>query len=280
MTLRIVTDSTCDLPREVIEELEISVVPCYINFPDRSYLDGVDITRQEFYERLPNYPVPPTTSAPAIGTFAKVYRELLDNGASAILSIHISSALSGIYNVAYLASEAMENLMVKTFDSGQLTLGIGLLVEAAAKAAKEGKPLEEVLQLLKSLASRTYTYAMIDTLKYLRRSGRVSRLQANLGMLLQVKPILHMNAGNYGIDPIRTAKRSFERMVSVLQSLGKLDTLSIVHTHAPEKAEEFAHMIRAFFPNWERRYSVDVSPVIGSHIGPGAVGFSAIASQT
>lgn len=280
MTIKIVTDSTCDLPSKVINELDITVVPCYINFPDRSYLDGVELTRQEFYEKLPHCPVPPTTSAPAIGTFAKVYQSLHDAGASAILSIHISSALSGIYNVACLASEAVENILVKTFDSGQLTLGIGLLVEAAAKAAREGRTLEEILELLKNLAGRTYTYAMIDTLKYLRRSGRVSRLQANLGMLLQIKPVLHMNAGNYGIDPIRTAKRSFEKMICVLQSFGKFDALSIVHTNAPEKAEQFAQLIREFLPGWENGYSVDVSPVIGSHIGPGAVGFSAIASQS
>lgn len=276
MTVKIVTDSTCDLPQNIIDELGISVVPCYINFPERSYLDGVDISRQEFYEKLPNYPVPPTTSAPSIGSFAKIYQHLRDSGATAILSIHISSALSGVVNVAALAAEAMEGCIVRTLDSGQLTLGIGMMVEAAAKAARENKTLEEILALLKNYASRTYTFAVIDTLKYLRRSGRVTRLQANLGMLLQVKPILHMHAGDYGIDPIRTTRRSLDRLIKTIHSLGKLESLAIVHTNVPEKAEQFARMIMDYFPIGKEHYSVNVSPVIGSHIGPGAIGFVAV----
>lgn len=280
MTIKIVTDSTCDLPPDVISELDITVVPCYINFPEQSYLDGVEITKKEFYEKLPEYPVPPKTSAPSIGTFARIYQNLFEKGASAVLSIHISSALSGVFNVANLAAEAMEGFIVKTLDSGQLTLGTGLIVETAARAAREGKSLEEILTLTKNFASRTYTYAVVDTLEYLRRSGRLSQIQSNLGTLLQIKPILHMHNGKYEIGAIRTTKRSLDRMINVLNSLGSLDALSIVHTNVPEKAEHFAQMIKEFFPGHKKSYTVDVTPVIGTHIGPGTVGFVAVQSES
>jgi len=125
MTVKIVTDSSCDLPQSVIDQYGISVIPLYINFADQSFLDGVDISRETFYKKFAESTTPPTTSAPAIGSFANVYKELLEKGATAILSIHISSVLSGTFNVASLAAEAMQNAIVKTFDAGQLSLGTG-----------------------------------------------------------------------------------------------------------------------------------------------------------
>jgi DegV family protein with EDD domain len=273
MTIKIVTDSTCDLPPNVIEKYDITVVPAYINFSDGSYLDGVDITRKEFYEKLPNYETPPTTSAPAIGTFAKAYQKLLANGASHIISIHISSALSGIYNVAVLAAESMENLVVKTFDPGNLSLGTGLVVEAAAKMAEAGKSIEEILSKLKEIAERTYTFAALDTLKFLQRSGRISRLKAGFGSLLQIKPILRMNAGKVSMDAARTSKGAFNHLLATLKSLGPLESIALVHTNAPERAEQLREQAKSIIDKVIDAYSMEVTPVIGSHIGPGAVGF-------
>ncbi|PKN99930.1 MAG: hypothetical protein CVU42_06160 [Chloroflexi bacterium HGW-Chloroflexi-4] len=276
MTIKIVTDSTCDLPGEIIEKYGITVVPAYINFTDGSYLDGIEISRKEFYDKLPNYQTPPTTSAPAIGTFARAYKKLLDEGATKIISIHISSTLSGIYNVAVLAAEAMENIVVKTFDPGNLSLGTGLIVEAAAKMAEAGKSLEEILVKLKDLAQRTYTFAALDTLKFLQRSGRISRLKAGFGSLLQVKPVLKMNAGQVAMEAARTSNGAIKHLLETLKSLGPIESIALVHTNASERAELLRTQAKEMCAQISEAYSMEVTPVIGSHIGPGAVGFVAI----
>lgn len=279
MTLKIVTDSTCDLPKEVINQYGITVIPAYINFSDGSYLDGVEITRKEFYEKLPSCETPPTTSAPAIGTFAKAYRELHEKGATAILSIHISSALSGIYNVAVLAAEAMEHIKVKTFDAGNLSLGTGLVVEVAAKMAQAGKSLEEVIEKIMDIAQRTYTFAALDTLKYLQRSGRISRLKAGFGSLLQIKPVLRMNHSKVEMEASRTSNGAIKHLISTLRELGPLEEIALVHTNAPDRAEILRNEAKLFIEKVIHAYSTDVTPVIGAHIGPGAVGFVAITAS-
>lgn len=277
--LKIVTDSTCDLPEEIIQKYDITVIPCYINFSNKSYLDGVEITRQEFYERLVNSNPPPTTSAPSIGTFAKAYTELLEKGASAVLSIHISSVLSGIYNVACLAAEAMENKLIQTFDPGQLSLGTGLVVEAAAKAAQEGKTLEEVLAIARDIGRRTYTFAAANSLTYLQRSGRVSQIKARLGSLLQIKPILQMNQGKITTSASRTFKGSVNYLLNILKSLGPLEQLAIVHTNAQELVKLLYAESKQYFPDPDHYYTMDVTPVLGSHLGPGVIGFIAVTAK-
>lgn len=276
MPIKIVTDSTCDLPQQVIDELEITVVPCYINFPEKSYLDGVEITRKEFYEKLPDYNPPPTTSAPAIGTFAKVYKDLAEKGATAILSIHISSLLSGIFNVATLASEAVENIAVKTIDVGQLSLGTGLIVEEVARAAKSGSSLEQLINLAKDLSVRTYTFAAVDTLEYLQRSGRVSNIKATLGSLLQIKPILQMHQAKIHMGAARTLNGSIDHLMKILKSMGPLEKLALVHTNSPKRAAQLFDCSKEYFPDQNNVYSMDVTPVLGAHLGPGTFGFVAI----
>lgn len=276
MTIKIVTDSTCDLPKEVIEKYDITVVPAYINFTDGSYLDGIEISRKEFYEKLPKYETPPTTSAPAIGTFARAYKKLMDEGATNIISIHISSTLSGIFNVAVLAAEAMENIVVKTFDPGNLSLGTGLIVEAAAKMAEAGKSVEEILIKLKDLSERTYTFAALDTLKFLQRSGRISRFKAGFGSLLQIKPILQMNAGKVVMEAARTSNGALRHLLETLKSLGPLESIALVHTNASNRAEMLRTQAKEMCDQISQAYAMEVTPVIGSHIGPGAVGFVAI----
>ncbi|MHC1741267.1 MAG: DegV family protein [Anaerolineaceae bacterium] len=274
--LKIVTDSTCDLPEEIIKAYDITVIPCYINFPEKSYLDGVEISRKEFYEKLPNYNPPPTTSAPAIGTFMKVYKELLEKGASAILSIHISPVLSGIYNVAVLAAEAMESALIKTFDAGQLSLGTGLVVEAAAKAAQEGKSIDEVLEFIRDMAKRTYTFAAVNTLTYLQRSGRVSQIKAKLGSLLQIKPVIQMNQGKIETTSARTLKGSMNYLLEILRSLGPLEQLALVHSNSPDRAMMLFSESKQYFPDPQHYYTTDITPVLGSHLGPGVFGFVAV----
>jgi DegV family protein with EDD domain len=276
MTIKIVTDSTCDLPQKVVKELEITVVPCYINFPDKSYVDGIDISRKEFYERLPDCQIPPTTSAPALGTFLQAYQDLVEKGADAVLSIHISSVLSGIHNVAVLASEAMEKMVIKTFDAGQLSLGTGLIVEAVARAAQAGESLDNLMRIAREMASRTFTFAAIDSLKYLQRSGRVSHLKASLGSLLQIKPVLQMHQAKIQMSMARTLNGSMDRLVEMLKSLGPLQKVALVHTNAPDRAAQLLSRALPSITHKDQFYSMDVTPVLGAHLGPGAFGFAAV----
>jgi len=278
MSIKIVTDSTCDLPEKIVLGHGITVVPAYINIGDRSYLDGVELSREQFYERLPEYKTPPTTSAPGLGTFVRVYERLAAKGASEILSIHISANLSAISNVARLAAEATEVVPVTVFDPGQLTLGTGLIVQVAAKAAAAGLSMSEIVALLKEKALHTYSFAALDTLEFLRRSGRVNQLQYGLGALLNIKPILKMHDGEMAMERVRTRRRSVERLISLVSDLGPLEELALVHTHAPDKAETLYQQAYHLFPQGKTPLSAKVTPVIGAHVGPGAVGLVCIAA--
>ncbi len=277
MNIKIVTDSTCDLPLEIIEQYGISVVPCYINVDGKSYLDGVDMTRQQFYERLPIFKSSPTTSAPGLGTFIQLYNRLAEGGATAIISIHISGTLSNVVKVAELAAREVTSVPVAVFDSTQLTLGTGLLVHKAARAAQAGKSLETIIAMLANSAKRTYTFAALDTLEFLKRSGRVSWLASGIGALLQLKPLLKMNNGKSTAERIRTGAKAVQRLLDLVTELGPLEHLSVVHTHSLERAAHLRELAKHLFPAGEPSFTGEVTPTIGSHIGPNAAGFVCIA---
>ena len=219
MSIQIVTDSTCDLPESVRNEFAVTVVPVYINVNGQSYLDGIEMTRAEFYNNLPAYRTPPTTSAPGIGSFVETYTQLASRGASEIISIHAAGALSNIFNVAKLASEALENVKIAVVDLGSTSLGLGFQALIAAKASRGGKSISEIVELLRRKITGTYLFAALDTIDYLRRSGRLSTLQAGLGSLLNIKPVLSLNNGKLRMETIRTRSRSIDRMISMVTSL-------------------------------------------------------------
>lgn len=276
MSIRIVTDSNCDLPQDVIDRHKIVVVPFYINVGTQSYLDGIEMSRAEFYEGLPTFRAQPTTSVPGPGTIVQVYETLAAEGATHLLSIHIGASLSAMANSARLAAEETKAVPVTVIDSGNLTLGTGLQVVAAARAAEEGRPLDEIVSLLEDMAGRTYCFAALDTLEFLRRSGRLSRFQWGLGAALRIKPILKMNAGEVDMERVRTEKRSLDRVLEMVEELGPLDDLVLVHTHAPGRARALKARAPHLFPEGASGFSAEVTPVIGSHIGPGAAGFVAV----
>jgi DegV family protein with EDD domain len=278
MTIKIVTDSTCDLPEEVVTEHGIAVVPLYINFGDQSYLDGVELSRQEFYERLPDYESP-TTAAPGPEVFRRTYERLADEGATGVLSIHISISLSAVVDVARLAAKETDAVPVTVFDSGQLSLGTGFLVLTAAKAVAGGRSMDEIITLLEEQISRTHVFAALDTLEFLRRSGRMSRVMAGLGTALQIKPLLKMYDGNPTAERVRTRKRAIERLISLLSDLVPLEQVALVHTHAPDRAQDLWQRVQHLFPEGRVPFSAEVTPVIGAHIGPGAVGFACVTAR-
>lgn len=279
MSIRIVTDSNCDLPQEIIEKHGITVVPMYINIGAMSYLDGVEMSRQEFYEGLADFDAHPMTSVPGPGQFLEVYQQLAAEGASQILSIHIGSSLSAVINSARLAAEEPGTIPVTAFDSGNLTLGTGLQAVMAAEAAAEGRSMAEIVAMLENLRERTYCFAALDTLEFLRRSGRLTRFQSSLGSVLQLKPILKMHGGEVEMERVRTRARAIERVIELVEELGPLEELTLVHTHAPDRSEALRRRARDLFPSTGAPMSAEVTPVIGAHIGPGAVGFVAIQAR-
>jgi DegV family protein with EDD domain len=279
MTIRIVTDSTADLPETVVAQWGITVVPAYVNVGGRSYMDGVELSRSEFYELLPGLESPPTTSAPGPGTFARVYERVAAEGATEVLSIHIAASLSNIVEVALMAAQATTVVPVRVIDSGQLTLGTGLLVVAAARAAAAGRSAADIVTLLDDMAPRVHSFAALDTIEFLRRSGRVSRLQYGLGSLLRIKPILKMHNGAIEMERVRTRARAVERLIELVGELGPLEQLALVHTHALERVQALRQETRHLFPTEDAPLCEEVTPVIGAHVGPGAVGFVAVRAR-
>jgi DegV family protein with EDD domain len=278
MPIRIVTDSTCDLPAEIISRYGISVVPLYINVGNQGFLDGIDMTREEFYTKLPTFPVHPTTAVPSPQKFHAIYDSLTDEGATEVLSIHISSALSAVVDVAKVAAQETSSVPVTVLDSRQLSLGTGFLVETAAKMAAAGQTIDAILAALNAQIKRSHVFAALDTLEFLKRSGRMNQFVANVGALLQIKPILTMFDGDPGNERVRTRERATQRLLEMLGSVGALERVAILHTHAPERVAELHTQITSLLPGSDILVA-DITPVIGAHIGPGAFGFAVIGAK-
>jgi DegV family protein with EDD domain len=276
MTIRIVTDSTCDLPLDIAERLRITVVPAYVNIGDKSYLDGVDLTREQFYRDLEGYATPPTTAAPASGTFTQVYEQLADDGATEIISIHIASKLSGVLNAARLGAEDTR-VKVSLFDSQSLSMGLGLLAQLAAEEAANGRSLDDIMALLDSAARRTYAFALLDTLEFLRRSGRVNWAQFGIGTLLKIKPLVRVYGGVLEMqEKIRTSKKATEKMIERIAELGQYERVALLHTAAPDEVEQLRGQLSHIIPAGDNPPAVFVTPAVGAHVGPRALGFAGI----
>jgi DegV family protein with EDD domain len=181
--------------------------------------------------------------------------------------------------VARLAAQEITSVPVTVVDSGNLTLGTGLLALTAARAATKGQPLSEILAILEDQASRTYCIAALNTLEYLRRSGRLSRLQSSLGSVLQIRPILRMHSGEFEMERVRTRTGAYARVMELLAQLAPFEKLTLVHTHAPDKADSLRQRASHLFPDGEEPMMAEVTPLIGTHIGPGAAGFVAIQAR-
>jgi DegV family protein with EDD domain len=279
MPIKVVTDSTCDIPKAAASAYGITIIPAYINIGDHSYLDGVELSRQQFYEGLPGYDRPPTTAAPASGTFTEIYQRLAAEGATEILSIHVAGKLSGMLNAARLGAEAAEGIPVHLYDSQQLTMGLGLLAIKAAEEARAGCTMSEIVASLNQRLARTYVFAVLDTLEYLRRSGRVSWTQFGLGTLLKIKPLVRVYSGEVEmLEKIRTHRRALERLMELVGELGPLEQIAVLHTHNPAGAEQLRQEASHLFPAGSTPLSVEVTPAIGSHVGPGGLGFACVAA--
>jgi DegV family protein with EDD domain len=272
--IALVSDSTADIPPHLAEKYGIEIIPAIIVLGEKQYEDGKGLSREEFYTRMPSMRVPPTTASPSAGTFQACYERLFRAGATHILSIHAASTLSGIYNAARLAARAFGE-RVHVLDSGQLTLGIGFQVLAAAEAIARAARLEEVLAAVENIQQRVRVFALLDTLEYLRRSGRVSWAKAMLGGFLNLKPMIELAKGRVlRLGAARTARQGTERLLGYLREMGTLEYLAVLHTNAEARARQF---LEEAAPALETPpLVINVTTVIGAHLGPNGIGFAAV----
>jgi DegV family protein with EDD domain len=276
MKIGILTDSTSDLPGYLVEQHEIEVVPSILVLEGREYADGIGITREEFYTRLPSFQTPPTTAAPSIGNFTTPYERLLSKGCDHILSIHPAAKLTTILNVARQAAQEFRD-KVTCVDSGSLSLGLGFQVLAAAEESEFG--LQAMLAAIESVRKRLRVRAALDTLEYLNRSGRVPAAVAALGGVLSIKPLIELADGEVkAIGAVRTAKQSDERILNYLLEEGNLERLAILHTNAEARAKQLLHQLMQRDSKSIPRdiLFVNVTTVIGTHIGPNGLGFASV----
>ena len=274
LKIGIVTDSTADISSDMAIKNDIHVVPAILVVDGRSLEDGIGISREELYRQLPSMKTLPTTAAPSIGEFQKVYSDMFKTGTDRIVSIHVSSILSGIYNSSSIAAKSFGN-RVDVIDSCHLTLGMGFQVLAAAQAARSGLTIIELKKVIEEIYSRIHLVAMLDTLEYVRRSGRVSWARSNLSNLLQIKPFLGIEAGNViRMGETRTRQRGIERLHKMLSELGPLEQLAVLHTNAEQDALEFAEHFKELVKQFP--LIINVTSVIGVHVGPNGVGFVAV----
>lgn len=278
MKIALVTDSTADIPEDLVEAYQIQVVPNVLVIDGVSLMDGIDITREEFYEKLPAMQQFPTTSTASVGKYEETYRRLFQQGADYILSLHVSKNLSGIYNAACTAAEAFSG-RVQVLDSKQITLGMGFQVLAAAESIQKKLDLDGVIKAIYDVQSRVLVIAMLDTLEYVARSGRVSWARARIGNLLRIKPFLKVWDGEViRLGDVRTRQKGIEKLKEILFSLGEIDRFGMLHTNAKEEAENFLKGIDPGFP--VPPVLVNVTTVIGAHVGPNGLGFTAVMKKT
>lgn len=274
MSIAIVTDSTSDIPPELLEALGIYQIPIDLILEDKTYQDGFDLSRNDFYTRLPTLKKLPTTAAPSSGRFQRLYEQIFDEGYTNIISIHAASALSGIYNAARLASQEFKQI-IKVVDSEQLSLGLGFQAIHAAKMVQQKLPLNEVLDAIQSIKDRVIVFALLDTFEYIHRSGRVSWAKARLGSLLNVKPIVELKNGqifNRGLA--RARSKGIQILGETIRKLGALDYLSVMHTNALETGKRFIEEFSP--PEITEPLLVNVTTIIGTHVGPNGIGFAAV----
>jgi DegV family protein with EDD domain len=271
MTVKIVTDSSADLPDEVVKALGITVVPLYVRFGEEVYRDRVDISEDEFYERLQHDPVHPNTTQPTPQDFVDVYQKLAQ-GADGIVSIHLSAKLSGTCSSALQAKGTVANeCSVEVIDSEVLSMALGLVVMAAARAAKDGKSLDEVEAVARQTIPKIRLLALLDTLKYLLLGGRIGKAKALLGSILNVKPILTLKDGEVvPAAQVRTRAKGLDRLFEFVQSATDIQELTVVHSTTPDEAQTLAERLGSVFDK-EKIIMSRLGPVLGVHIGPAAL---------
>jgi DegV family protein with EDD domain len=269
MPVKIVTDSSADLPDQLVQELGIAVVPLYVRFGEEIHRDRVTISEDEFYRRLESDPVHPTTVQPGPQDFLEVYQKL-SAGANGIVSIHISSKLSGTYNSALMAKDMLGGeCPIEVIDSRAVTMGLGLIVIAAAEMAKTGESLDKIVAEVKRAIPQIHFLAMFDTLKYLLLGGRIGKARALLGSILNVKPIVSLKDGEVvPAGQARNRAKGMDKLFDFAENTSGIQDLAIVYNTMPEEAQTLAERISSVFAK-EKIRMAKMGPALGVHMGPG-----------
>ena len=272
MTVKVITDSTADLPPALAEELGITVVPLNVHFGTEVYRDGVEITADEFYRRLVTASRLPTTSQPTPGDFLSAYDEM-GQTTDEIISVHISAKLSGTMNSATQALEEYAgSSRIEIVDSMQGSMGLGVVAIAAAEAASRGGSLDDVVTETRAALPNVGFIGLVDTLEYLEKGGRIGKAQAFVGSLLRIKPLLTIRDGEaHPLERARTRAKGVDRMCELVQAEMPLKDLAVVYTTTPDEARALAQRLQSFLPQGEVILS-QVGPVVGTYLGPGVLG--------
>ena len=272
MTVRIVTDSAADIPADLAKSKGVEVVPLSVRFGDDSYLSGVELGAEEFWEKLKTSTEPPATAAPSAGDFQKTYEDLVARGATGIVSVHLSSKLSATYQSAQLAAQEVKDIPIEVVDTLAVSAGTGLLALQAAERAQAGASASEIATETKQLLEHVHLYGTIDTLEYLRRGGRIGGAQALLGTMLTVKPVVSLEDGI--VEPVtrvRTRAKALEHIAQlVANDAERIDRLIVLTGDAPD-TDQFVSLLAPSV----RVEPSDVwgfGPIVGTHAGPGIIG--------
>lgn len=273
MPVRIVTDSSADLPADVVERLGVEVVPLSIRFGGEEYTDGVDLSVSQFYDKLASSAELPETAAPAPGAFEAAFRRQAEAGADAVVCINLSSGLSATLQSAQNAATDSDGLDVRVVDSHSITSGLGTQVRLAAEAAADGAGADDVVALVEGLVARTHVFGALDTLDNLKKGGRIGGAQALLGSLLSVKPLLDLSSGEVaGAGRARTRRRALEWLRDKVFAQPAVEHLCIAHGMAPD-LDTMLDLLGPRYPR-DQVTVTTIGPVIGTHGGPRVMGLT------
>ncbi len=269
MVVKIVTDSVSDIPPQIVDELGITVVPVLVRFGEETYRDGIDITTDEFYEKLVGSKVMPTTSVPSLDLFARTYARLAEE-TDEILVIMLSSKLSGLYNAAVQSADLVEGkCRIEVVDSQCAVMAQGFIVIKAARASREGASLDEIMEIVRQNLPRIEIRAAFDTLEYLKRGGRVGKAAALMGSMLKVNPIITIKDGV--VEPAgraRSRSKAMDMLYDFAAGYSHIEELAVEGAACPEDVDHLVKRLGALFPE-KRIYRSRTTPVIGTHTGPG-----------
>jgi DegV family protein with EDD domain len=270
MTVKIVTDSTADLPPEIVAEYGITVVPLYVLFGEDMYRDGVDISKDEFFKRLVEDPVHPSTTQPTPQDFVEIYKQL-EPAPDGILSIHIARLMSGTCNSADQAVQILEKEgSIEVIDTQNVSMGLGMQVIAAAESARAGKSLQEIKDEINESIPNTRLLALFDTLKYLAKGGRIGKAKSMVGAVLNVKPLLVLKEGEFSpFGQVRSRTKGIDQLVDYAKQASDIKDLSVIYSTTPDDAQALADRLDFYKGNVR---VVRLGAVVGVHGGPGVMG--------
>jgi DegV family protein with EDD domain len=281
MAVRILTDSTCDIPLEQAEALGVTIVPLTVFFGDEAFLDGIELDNAGFYSKLQTSKLSPRTSQPSPAAFQEAYIRLINEGADAILSVHVSSKLSGTYQSACNARDTlpdeMKKIPIEMVDSGIVSLGIGMPIMHAAQEAREGLSLAEIKVRLLDRIARVKIFFVLDTLEYLKRGGRIGGARALLGNILSVKPILSFKNGEIvAIEQPRTRSKAYARIAQLVSDLGEVEELAVIKSDE-EVGQQLVQSLKTVYQGEIPTYKLGA--VLGAQAGPGTAGVILITAR-